>query len=408
MSNDVANLLGKFGLNAKGYLEVDNTIDYKELPQVPMAVSVASDNVSADVTEVAVAAPILVKEAALTSLSVAVEGMSPALVERVEPVMNILPGVADEEGEALPVKTSDPVNASSLRSLLNEAALKRQAGMQERDADASRQSLLTDAHPITPAQVIAIISPKGGVGKSAMCAALAGTLRGEGNVIAIDLDPQNTLQYYMGASTDVAGQRNAGMTGGDWRSLLRDGAAGTRVLPYGLISENERRVLEHALEEDPHWLGRKLERMHLEANDVVILDTPAGRTPYLEQVLNVADQVVLVVTPDAGSFMALDHIDRLFDDRANNFGRVPCSYVINQFDASRTFCQDMLEVLKHRLGTKLIGVVPLDHTFSESLAFGSNLLLKSRQSPALQEIHVISDLLKADVQTSALPDRRAS
>ena len=406
MADDIANLLKNFGANAQGYLEMENPIDYKELPETQPTKSVTPVTSQISVTEVKDATPVLAKKAASVSQPSAAMGTLHSMAERTEPVIGDFPMASDTEGAALSATAAVPIVSSSLRSLLSQAALKRQAETHARNEEASPQPLLNGLPPVTPAQVIAIVSPKGGVGKTTMCAALAGALSLKGPVFAIDLDPQNALQYHMGVSSDVAGTDDVGLTGGNWRSLLRDGAAGTRVLPYGSVSEKERRAFEHCLEEDSHWLARQLARMNLDADDVVILDTPPGRTLYLEQALNVADQVLLVVTPDAASFMVLDHIDRLFEGRTNNFGRGKCCYIVNQFDASRTFCQDMLEVLKHRFGTKLVGVVPFDHAISEGLAFGIRPLLEDEESPARLEIITISDVLKPDSQASSLAGGR--
>ncbi|UZE26137.1 cellulose synthase operon protein YhjQ [Pseudomonas sp. B21-056] len=329
------------------------------------------------------------------------------LERRIEPVLDDLPETAPT-GDALSVPVSAPANAGSLRSLLAEVALERQAEARAQNAEALRRSIPNGPAAVTPARVIAVVSPKGGVGKSTLCAALAGALGAKGRRLAIDLDPQNALQYHLGVSPDVAGMASASLTGECWNGLLLNGLGATRVLPFGLVCGQERRALERFLEDDAHWLARQLARMDLTADDVVILDTPPGRTLYLEQVLDVADQVIVVITPDAASFMTLDPIDRLLEGPANQAWQRDCHYVVNQFDASRTFCQDMLEVFKRRFGKQLIGVLPLDHAISEGLAFGVNPLLEDEHSSARQEVLAIADALKSPVRTSALAGSRAS
>lgn len=406
-TNDIANLMNRFGESAGSYIEIENSFDYKELPvcPAPSAVSVKpADTLSKDQSASAeLPEPVVVSQ---SLPSVAAQTAHP-LEQRIEPVLGDSLGIApvvDGASES----ASTPAIAGSLRSLLEEVALERQAEARAQSAEALRRSISSGPAAVTPARVIAVVSPKGGVGKSTLCAALAGALDVNGRRLAIDLDPQNALQYHMGVRPDIAGMANSGLTGECWSGLLLDGIAATRVLPFGAISEHELRAFERFLENDPHWLARRLARMNLAGDDVVVLDTPPGRTLYLEQALDVADQVVVVITPDAASFMTLDSIDRLLEGRANHAWRRDCHYVVNQFDASRVFCQDMLEVLKRRFGHQLIGVVPLDHAISEGLAYGVNPLLEDDESPARQEILAIGEALKPPVRTSALAGNRAS
>lgn len=401
MANDIANLLRRFGANADGYLEVESSIDYKEVPLAPVTAPVASINPQVSAIETENTAPVPVKKIAPTPLSIAVVSTLRPVPAPVEPVISKVP-------VDVAATSSVSVMSSSLRSLLSEAALKRQAETRALNEKASRQSSVGELPPNTPAQIIAVVSPKGGVGKSTICAALAGALNLNGRVIAIDLDPQNALQYHLGVNSEAADAFDAGLTGENWNELLRQGACGTHVLPYGSFPEKERRAFERHLEEDSHWLARQLVRMNLNANDVVFIDTPPGRTIYLDQTLDVADQVIVVVTPDASCFMALDQIDRQLEARTNKSRNSDRSYIVNQFDASRPFCLDMLEILKRRFGTNLIGVVPLDHAISEGLAFGISPLLQAEESPARQEILSIGDVLKSHVRTATDSGGRTS
>ncbi|MGC8050076.1 hypothetical protein, partial [Salmonella enterica] len=67
-------------------------------------------------------------------------------------------------------------------------------------------------------------------------------------------------------------------------------------------------------------------------------------------------------------------------------GRNNCRYVVNKYDASRSFSQDMLEVLKRWMGPRLAGVIALDHAISEGLAYGFNPLVKDGHSPAYEQL----------------------
>ena len=412
MADDIANLLSRFGASADNYLEVEHAIDYKELPLSPSVVEyAASVHPEAFASEAEEPSSTPAKEMVSAPMSAAVEHALHAMAERVEPVLGDAPGAIESEQSILPVVAATataiatmPVRASassSLRTLLTEVARARQAEEQPCRADAVRLSVNDAARPSTPAHVVAVISMKGGVGKSTISAALIGALNLGGRTIGIDLDPQNVLQYHAGVDADVAGAKHIGLTGSDWNALLLDGVGGARVLPYGAIYGKERRTLERRFHEDSHWLAKQLADMNLSAFDTVIFDTPPGHTPYLAQVLDVADQVVVVITPDAGSFMVLDQVEHLFAERAGGLEQGDYSYIVNQFDSSRTFCLDMLEVLKRRLGKQLIGVVPLDYVISEGLAFGTNPLLEDNALPAREAILSIGAVLKSRIHAAA-------
>jgi hypothetical protein len=65
-------------------------------------------------------------------------------------------------------------------------------------------------------------------------------------------------------------------------------------------------------------------------------------------------------------------------------------------------------VLKRRLGNELLGTVALDHGVGEALAYGQNPLLKAGFSPACRDMRVLSDTLKAQLQSMDIAESYAS
>ncbi|MBG7619575.1 cellulose synthase operon protein YhjQ [Herbaspirillum sp. AP02] len=308
----------------------------------------------------------------------------------------------------MPTGVADAALPSMLRSLLGEVVQQRQSRQGAGADEAGSNDALASLPPSTPARVIAVVSPKGGVGKTTLCSALACALTRHGRVVAIDLDPQNALQYHLGvsavpepgASASADAPIHADLP--HWRAAWREGSAGTLLVTHAVVARQGEPEIARQMAQDPQWLTRQLQAMDLQAGDVVMLDLPAGQTAYLDQALQAADQVVAVVTPDAGSFLALEHMRQALHGRNN------CHYIVNKYNAARTFSQDMLEVLKRWMGPRLAGVIALDHAISEGLAYGFNPLAKVGHSPAYEQLRTISEQLHAEVAKSALAGGRAS
>ena len=110
--------------------------------------------------------------------------------------------------------------------------------------------------------------------------------------------------------------------------------------------------------------------------------------------------MIVVTTADAASFNTLDPIDRLLEAPHARPASSHCTYVVNQFDASREFSRDMLEVLKRRLGQQLIAVVPLDNTLGEALAYGRNPMSAAEPSPASEGVLLLAEQLKVRFKAS--------
>ena len=238
-------------------------------------------------------------------------------------------------------------------------------------------------------KVVAIVSAKGGVGKTTVTANLATALAYAGHpLLGIDLDPQNALKYHFGFDpNDVNGVSRATLAGADWRlSALNSGERGVVLLPYGLVNEDDRRRFEHMLDADPDWLARNLDAVQLPQDALVLLDTPPGPSVYLQQALRIADLVLVVTLPDAASYATLPMMENLVrsycDGRKDFLGHF---HIINQVDTTRQLAADVAQVIRHRYSGRVLGNIHRDQSVAEALACDKSVIDYARDSQATED-----------------------
>ena len=414
-TDDISSLFSRFGASAGSYHEFESQIDYKENPPAPEPEKAPASPEVAVTTEVVADSA----EAPLSEPLVSIEPVASMPEQPVsEPAPEPVPVAEAEQNLAYPVDaqlvppTSQPLITqpsmtvlpaapNRLRNLLAEVVQAREVEAQALAEEAVRQEAARGRPAKCKAHVVVVVSLKGGVGKTTLAAGLASRLRLEGGrTLAIDLDPQNALHYYLGVEQGESGIGSLNGAGHPWHDRLQPGFDGALLLAYGVLGDDEHHALTHAMHEDHHWLARQLDHMDLAANDVVLIDTPTGSTASLAQALDVADEVIVVTTADAASFNTLDPIDRLLNAPHARAASSHCTYVVNQFDVSREFSRDMLEVFKRRLGQQLIAVVPLDNTLGEALAYGRNPMSAAEPSPASEGVLQLAEQLKARFKAS--------
>lgn len=235
---------------------------------------------------------------------------------------------------------------------------------------------------------IAIVSAKGGVGKSTVSANLTMALCRAGlPALGVDLDPQNALHLHFGSSNNsLEGLSRATLEGRDWRETAYQVDDGLAVLPYGIVNEPDRQQFEALLAADPHWLQRNLDNLPLSPASMVVIDTPPGPSVYLRQALSAAQVVIVITLADAASYATLPQMEKLIQSfccSRDDF--IDYAYLVNQFDPNKALSNDVVSAMRELLSGKTIGLVQFDPNVGEALAFGKTLIERSPNSPACKD-----------------------
>lgn len=388
-SSDIANLFKRLGTRADQYQEItEKAEDRASIERWPSLTKAKVEEVK----------PAPAVEVAQPSVEASVQSGQPG-----SPVHDSQPmakqGAQVElssDSQSAEPSTDGSINwaAESLHSMLGKLDRTQYVD----DLDSEPEPELRVRPQLANIKIVAVISGKGGVGKSTLSANLGTTWQRQGKaVLVVDLDPQNALRNHLGlafepgAEEQVAGIAQFGEAEEDLRERCQLSPAGVAVLPFGTVDETRRRAFERQLDSEPDWLAQRLADMQLSDGAVVILDTPPGPSVYLQQALTVANLALVVTLSDAASYATLPMIDNLIQtytaERPEFMGTL---YVINQVDSSRQLNKDVTLIMRNILGKRLIGLIHLDQSIAEALAYNQSVLDYDPSGRGCHDIQAVS------------------
>jgi cellulose synthase operon protein YhjQ len=232
--------------------------------------------------------------------------------------------------------------------------------------------------------IVAVASLKGGVGRTTLAANLGSALAQVGHRCAVmDLDPQNALSAHFGRPGVARGLADLHYEPG--ATERRNAIAGGDVtcVPFGRGEEAE--AIADCLRADAAWLRRRIAAATPPGCEVVWLDTPAHHSPWLERALELADEVLVVVTPEPACFATLPAMEALL---TRTRGSKPSGlYVVNRADAASGLRRDVGAALRETFGPRVAPiVVHEDETVREALAHQRTLFREESDSQALADV----------------------
>lgn len=253
--------------------------------------------------------------------------------------------------------------------------------------------------------LLLIASPKGGVGKTTVSAALADALARHGRrVIALDLDPQNALRLHFGVPVqDHDGFVVALPRGADWRAFLRRTETGVLLLPHGGSDLRGAVDLHAAIARDPELLAAPVRQMLAEPGTIVVADLPPGASPVLSALAPLATLLLVVLLPDAASTALLPDVSQgrfLGRGTLASLGAPALHVVLNQVDHGSALSRRTAEAVARHLGPRLLGAIAREEVVAEALAWQRPLL---RHAPGSAAARDVADLAAAVLPLLATP-----
>ena len=235
------------------------------------------------------------------------------------------------------------------------------------------------------AQVLAVISGKGGTGKTSLCAGIASCLAMDGlRVLCIDLDVGlRNLDIALGMS-DIAILPFTSVMRGEYS--LQQASAHPTIANLHMLTAP---VTERPEDVDAAAFGALIAAAR-QQYDWILLDAPAGVGALFRLAVQCADEAVVVtLAGPAAQRDAARAAELLLAQRT-----IPARLIVNRasprmFARMRATVDDVMD----GVGLPLIGVVPDDASVTLAAAAGKPLVQYTFRGAALASLHIAQRLL---------------
>jgi len=229
--------------------------------------------------------------------------------------------------------------------------------------------------------IYAILSGKGGVGKTTLVANLGVLISKAGKkTLLVDTDlAAGNLGFYFGLKEPKNTLHELLAGAGDFKSCVHHVGEKLDILPAGLSIKG---FLKADIKNLPTVL-KKVPRDY----EVIILDTPPGISKGTLVPLKCAKQVIIVTTPEPPSIMATMKVKAI----VSMLDKPIVGVVINRARKGLFGKGDRPSDVAKQVGMEILGTIPEEPGIRESVDAGKPMVLikpKSNFSKALKEISV--------------------
>lgn len=241
------------------------------------------------------------------------------------------------------------------------------------------------------AKVYAIISGKGGVGKTTSAINLGTSLNQLGeDVIIVDgnLTTPN-IGIHLGAPIVPITLNHVLSNQAKLEDAIYEHESGTKIMPASLSLKETKKIDPKKLSE----ISKKLKKI----TNYVIIDCAAGLGEEAKSVIKAADEIIIIANPEIASVTDALKTIKLSEEMNKSIkGLIITRYKGKKTDMSIPSIRDMLEI-------PLIGIIPEDEAVRESQVIKNPVILTHPKSKAARNYEIASrNILGQDIEIEPL------
>ncbi|MGQ0639940.1 MAG: ParA family protein [Gemmatimonadaceae bacterium] len=248
-------------------------------------------------------------------------------------------------------------------------------------------------------RVLAVVSQKGGVGKTTTSVNLAAAFARRGlKTLIVDVDPQGAVRYGIGLRRGHATYGFADYLSGDRQLrevILPTTLPWLRVILAGAVTEAANHTEYQRMVAETTLLGDLL-RTARERCDIVVVDTPPGLGPIVINVLQESQHVIVPLQTEPLALQTTPQILRGIQELADvNSELTLDGLLLTMYESGHPAAERVAEYVRSHLPANLVFdlVIPRSVAATEAFAAGQPVVLRTPADPAAQAYVNLATLL---------------